>query len=352
MADYSNLFRGGGVSSPGRRPGKKSGKMFFMFVLICITAVAVILLLPKKSAKADKPEKSIQPTPTETVGPQPQPELPDIKPAVTTQKQQLATVPPAPPPESSISPQKLQEVKSDLEKAQSALAKEDYVVARDAARKIINSGISKQEKIWQRAADILGKANIGIYMTDIPAPEKKLYTIRPGDNLISIAKRFSTTVESIQQSNGLDPSNPIILPGKTLYIYTGQWSVKVIKSEFRLYLYDGNKLFKIYHVGIGRQGRTPTGTFKITTKEKEPVWYNNGRSIPFGSKENVLGTRWMALTPTGDTDKNLSGYGIHGTWKPETIGTESSNGCIRMKNEEVNELYSILPYRTEVTIED
>jgi lipoprotein-anchoring transpeptidase ErfK/SrfK len=60
----------------------------------------------------------------------------------------------------------------------------------------------------------------------------------------------------------------------------------------------------------------------------------------------------MALTPTGDTDKNLSGYGIHGTWLPETIGTESSNGCIRMKNEEVNELYSILPYKTEVTIED
>ena len=343
MADYSNLFRGGGVSSPGRRPGKKAGKMLFIFIILCITVISIIWGLSKTS---DKPAKeTAKQAPIETIGPQPQPELPNIKP-VTIKKTPVAPV------RSSLSLAKLQQVKSDLEKAQSAFAKEDYVTARDAAQRILDSGISKQEKLWKRAVEILGKANIGIYMTDIPAPEKKLYTIKPGDNLISIAKRFSTTVESIQKSNGLNPSNPIILPGKTLYIYTGQWSVKVIKSEFRLYLYDGDRLFKIYNVGIGRQGRTPTGTFKITTKEKEPVWYNNGRSIPFGDKENVLGTRWMAITPTGNTDKNLSGYGIHGTWQPETIGTESSNGCIRMRNEEVDELYSILPYRTEVTIED
>ena len=65
----------------------------------------------------------------------------------------------------------------------------------------------------------------------------------------------------------------------------------------------------------------------------------------------MLGTRWMSLKATGDTNKSLHGYGIHGTWKPETIGTKSSNGCIRMKNEEVNELFSIVPYNTPVKIE-
>ena len=281
----------------------------------------------------------------ENVGPQPKVELPEITsvnlqtPATLTQK-------------SSLSPAKIKIVKANFLKALTSLGKENYVVARDAAKLVLNSEIDINDKLWQRAAEILGKANIGIYMSDVPAPEKKLYTIKSGDNLISIAKRFSTTVESIQKSNGMDPTNPIILPGKTLYIYTGKWSIKVIKSHFRLYLYDGNQLFKVYKIGIGRQGRTPTGTFKITTKQKEPVWYNNGRSIAYGDKENVLGTRWMAITPTGDTDKNLSGYGIHGTWMPETISTESSNGCIRMINEEVNELYSILPYKTKVTIKD
>ena len=117
-------------------------------------------------------------------------------------------------------------------------------------------------------------------------------------------------------------------------------------------MYDGKNLFKVYKVGIGRQGRTPSGKFIIRTKQKEPIWYNEGKAIQYGSKENVLGTRWMALKPIGNTNQNLRGYGIHGTWQPETIGTRSSNGCIRMKNEEVNELFSILPYKTEVIISD
>ena len=60
----------------------------------------------------------------------------------------------------------------------------------------------------------------------------------------------------------------------------------------------------------------------------------------------------MALKPTGKTDMNLRGYGIHGTWKPESIGTQCSNGCIRMRNDDVNELFTILPYHTKVTIEE
>ena len=348
MADYSNLFRGGGVSTPGGRSKKKGGKTLFIFICLCIVAILVVWGVSRQSDTKKNPttnKSTTDKSTTETVGPHPQSDLPDIQ-SVTLKNSK------APIKKSSLSPAKLKLAKADFEKALTAFAKENYVKARDAARLVLNSGLNSREKLWERASEILSKSNIAIYTPDIPAPEKKLYTIKSGDNLISIAKRFSTTVESIQKSNGLNPANPIILPGKTLYIYTGKWTAKVIKAEFRLYLYDGDKLFKIYNVGIGRQGRTPNGTFKITTKQKEPVWYNNGRSIPYGDKENVLGTRWMAIAPTGDTDKNLSGYGIHGTWLPETIGTESSNGCIRMKNNEVEELYSILPYRTEVTIED
>ncbi|HRR06885.1 MAG TPA: L,D-transpeptidase, partial [Victivallales bacterium] len=102
----------------------------------------------------------------------------------------------------------------------------------------------------------------------------------------------------------------------------------------------------------GKQGRTPSGEFIITAKQKDPVWYIEGKAIPFGASENILGTRWLALTPAGTTDKNLKGYGIHGTWEPNSVGSATSNGCIRMKNEDVEELFSIIPLKTTVIIED
>ncbi|MCK5845334.1 MAG: L,D-transpeptidase family protein, partial [Victivallales bacterium] len=252
----------------------------------------------------------------------------------------------------SVPPAKAAKLKGKLAEIKNFLRKEDYVNAAALASSIITSKISEDTEIWKKAAEALSEANTKIFMSDIPSPRKKRYTIKSGDNLISIANSFGTTVEAIQKSNSLSPSNSVIFPGKTLYIYAGEWTVKASRSRFSLYLYDKGKLFKIYKIGVGRQGRTPLGHFVIQNKQKEPVWYNNGRSIPYGDKGNVLGTRWMALRPVGETNKNLSGYGIHGTWQPETVGTNCSNGCVRMRNEDVNELFTILPYHTKVTIEE
>jgi len=48
----------------------------------------------------------------------------------------------------------------------------------------------------------------------------------------------------------------------------------------------------------------------------------------------------------------LTGYGIHGTWEPETVGSAVSKGCIRMLNTDVEELFDIVPVGTAVTIEN
>ena len=66
--------------------------------------------------------------------------------------------------------------------------------------------------------------------------------------------------------------------------------------------------------------------------------------IESGSPENSLGTRWLGF------DKK--GYGIHGTVEPETIGQQVSQGCVRMLNEDVEELYDLLPRGTRVTVQD
>jgi lipoprotein-anchoring transpeptidase ErfK/SrfK len=101
-----------------------------------------------------------------------------------------------------------------------------------------------------------------------------------------------------------------------------------------------------YRVGLGKDGRTPRGSFTIEVKQENPVWWKDGQAIPFGDPENVLGTRWMGFEDRPGT----SGYGIHGTTEPETIGLNRSMGCVRMRNEEVQELFDFVPRGTSVEI--
>ena len=116
-------------------------------------------------------------------------------------------------------------------------------------------------------------------------------------------------------------------------------------------LFLNGKFFKRYAVGTGQYGKTPVGDFIISDKIINPPWWRpDGKLIPFGDTNNVLGTRWMALsTPDGTGPR---GYGIHGTWQPDTIGKQASAGCIRLLNSEVEELFMLVPVGTPVNITD
>ena len=83
---------------------------------------------------------------------------------------------------------------------------------------------------------------------------------------------------------------------------------------------------------------------KITVKLIDPHWYKTGAVVPPGSPENILGSRWLGISKER--------YGIHGTTEPESIGKQVTAGCIRMLNNEVEELYVIVPSGTKVTIVD
>lgn len=110
-----------------------------------------------------------------------------------------------------------------------------------------------------------------------------------------------------------------------------------------LELYSGTNLIKTYPVAIGKPSTpTPLGTFSITSKEYNPAWYppDGGQVVPSGPA-NPLGYRWMAF---------LSTYGIHGTNAPWTIGYAVSNGCVRMHEEDVEELFEMVRVGTPVTV--
>jgi len=144
----------------------------------------------------------------------------------------------------------------------------------------------------------------------------------------------------------------LIKPGDRLRILNGKFTVVVSKSRNDLVLKLNGRFFKRYRIGTGRFGKTPTGTFTISDRVKEPVWWRpDGKVVPYGDPENILGTRWLALKAAGKTP-DIKGYGIHGTWETGTVGRAESAGCIRLNNEDIEELYTLLPLGTPVTIEE
>ncbi len=121
--------------------------------------------------------------------------------------------------------------------------------------------------------------------------------------------------------------------------------INIPARELHLYR-DGIKV-KTYPIGVGSVvSPSRLGTTEIINSVAHPTyyppdWYLRGlQPIPPGP-DNPVGTRWLGL--------GWPGYGIHGTNRPESIGTASSAGCIRMYNEDVEELASIVGIGTPVT---
>jgi len=169
-----------------------------------------------------------------------------------------------------------------------------------------------------------------------------VHEVVSGDTLGALSKRYNVPIEMIKKSNNL-VSN-IIRVGQKLRVWTGTFNILVDKSQNILILKDGDDVLKVYAVSTGKDNSTPIGEFKVVSKLIDPVWFNKGIVVPPESPQNVLGSRWLGF--------DIAGYGIHGTIEPETIGRQETAGCIRMHNEEVEELYSLIPRGTQVVVVD
>lgn len=177
------------------------------------------------------------------------------------------------------------------------------------------------------------------------SPLLKTYSVKPGDSLSRIASQFGTTVDAVRRLNRL--KNLVIQPRLRLRLLEGKPKVYVDKSEFRLWLTVNDLVLLELDVGLGRDNATPVGTFAIEIRQKDPSWWRPGEiAVPPGDPRNVLGSRWLGFKDT----EEFSGYGIHGTTDASSIGTESSAGCIRLTNEDVELLYDFLPAGTPVII--
>lgn len=172
-------------------------------------------------------------------------------------------------------------------------------------------------------------------------------TVQPGDSLIAIRTRTLAAHPGLLLSTGLIAkanelaNETAIRPGDVLRIPTDRASALVdISATWTLYLL-GDEVAACWEVGVG-QDSSPTrpGDYTIGLKQKEPMWSPVGREpVPYGDPQNPLGSRWLAWFDQG---KNSS-LGFHGTNDESGIGRRVSDGCVRMRNRDVEILFEILP---------
>jgi lipoprotein-anchoring transpeptidase ErfK/SrfK len=121
--------------------------------------------------------------------------------------------------------------------------------------------------------------------------------------------------------------------------------------ERMLYLVEGGGRALRYGIGVGRPGFTWAGVHSVTNKREWPDWtppddmLKRRPDLPRhmeGGPENPLGARAMYLGSTL--------YRIHGSNEPWTIGTQVSSGCIRMRNEDVIDLYERVKVGAKVVV--
>ena len=128
-------------------------------------------------------------------------------------------------------------------------------------------------------------------------------------------------------------------------------TIIVSTAERHLYLIQPGGRALRYGIGVGRDGFQWQGLVTITNKKEWPDWTPPPEMIarqPYlprfmaGGPGNPLGARAMYLGATV--------YRIHGTNRPDTIGTKVSSGCFRLVNADVSDLYARVPLGTKVVI--
>ena len=189
--------------------------------------------------------------------------------------------------------------------------------------------------------------------------------LQKGDTLPDIARHFSLGINTVSAANpGVDiwvpePGGRILLPLSYILPDTLRKGIVINLAAMRLFYFkaDGKQLaVSTYPVGIGTTERpTPMGRMYIKRKKFRPTWYVPASiAEDYRKKGDPLPPKVPPgpLNPLGEYALYLSksGYLVHGTNKPASIGLRATYGCIRLYPEDIKRLFENTPVKTPVNI--
>lgn len=165
------------------------------------------------------------------------------------------------------------------------------------------------------------------------------YVIQPNDRLQTVARKYQVPWEYLCRVNNVNAKK--IRAGQKLKVVDGPFSAFISLSNYELIVHHKGAFVRWYPVGVGKDGSSPTGSFTVKDKLVNPTYYGDDGLMKADDPRNPLGERWIDI---GDS------FGIHGTIDPDSIGKNESRGCIRLLNEDVEELYDLLSVGSPVVI--
>src|SRR3989344_767992 len=187
--------------------------------------------------------------------------------------------------------------------------------------------------------------------------------VQKGDTLTKIARRYDVAPTKMIEANPkardqyLQIGQMVIVPSRFVLLSYHE-GIVINLAELRLYYFPPHtNIVYTYPIAVGRVGwRTPTTVTSVYKKEKDPVWRvpksiwqytyrTKGIKLPAvvgPGPDNPLGPYALYL--------KLSGYLIHGTNDPDSIGKYVSSGCIRLYPADITQLYSLVDIGTVVHI--
>jgi len=233
-----------------------------------------------------------------------------------------------------------------------------------AARTLYNRALADSRTTASDQASLrekLGRLNDDLifsnrYIKGEPFTEE--YIVQAGDNPTKIFRKrdLATEPRLIEKTNKTDPTK--LKVGQKLKLIRGPFHAVVHKADFRLDVYAGSPddhanwtFIKSFKVGLGESNSTPVGTFTVRSNSKliNPPWTNpkTGEKFLADNPQNPIGERWIGIEGIGDA-KQYTGFGIHGTVEPESIGEMKSMGCVRMNAPDVEAIYDLLTEKISV----
>jgi len=343
-----------------RRRSKNTGKKVIV-VLILLIAAGIYML--NKSSDGNEEDKSINVNMKKIL---------EIDESDATQEDQIPDEPAEvedreSKPAEEVAPKAVEvedtgvtskEAKDLIAEGEEHISKDEVIAARFKLNDAMHRDLSSLDRKNVKAM-LTVLANDWLFSKEVHDGDTLVttYSVQSGDNLGAIGSKYKVPHQILVKINGLS-SDRALRAGSTIKVVNGPFHAIVDRSSFTMDLYLQETFVKSYGVVVGKKETpTPLGRWRVMAGKKmvQPPWHDKAVGKVYYSidPEYPLGARWIEIEGLDESNKERTGIALHGTKEPESIGTMCSNGCVRLTDEEIIEVFGMLyPIHSIVQIVD